>query len=52
MEKNTETTEYEAPRIDDHGDLTELTAAIGHNGTFDGEFKKGQPIPSNYGTQP
>ena len=25
MDKNTDTTEYEAPRIEDHGDLTELT---------------------------
>jgi hypothetical protein len=27
MEKNTDLTEYEAPRIEDHGDLTDLTAA-------------------------
>ena len=33
MEKSTDTTEYEAPRIEDHGDLAELTAA-GHVGTY------------------
>jgi hypothetical protein len=38
MEKTTGTTEYEAPRIEDHGDLTELTAA-GNTGTnADGEY--------------
>jgi hypothetical protein len=52
MDKITETTEYEAPRIEDHGDLTELTAATGTHGTFDTSFTQGQPIPTNYGTQP
>ena len=37
MDKHTET-EYEAPRIEDHGDLTELTAAGSVGSTFDGEF--------------
>jgi hypothetical protein len=43
MEKKTDTTEYEAPRIEDHGDLTELTAAGNVGSTFDAEFtaKKG-----------
>jgi hypothetical protein len=38
MEKNTDTTEYETPRIEDHGDLTELTAAGSVGKTFDAEF--------------
>jgi hypothetical protein len=45
MEKNTETTEYEAPRIQDHGDLTELTAAGHMGGTFDANYLKGETIP-------
>jgi hypothetical protein len=52
MEKKTEATEYEAPRIEDHGDLTELTAAVGKTGTFDHTYTAGTPIPPNYGTQP
>lgn len=38
MENNTDTTEYEAPRIEDHGDLTELTAAGNVGTTFDSTF--------------
>jgi hypothetical protein len=45
MEKSTETTEYEAPRIEDHGDLTELTAAGHPSGTFDSTYNAGEPIP-------
>ncbi len=41
-----ETTEYEAPRIEDHGDLTELTAAGHPNGVFDANYSVGTPIPS------
>lgn len=52
MEQKTDTTEYETPRIEDHGDLTELTAATGTHGTFDATFTAGQPIPTDYGTQP
>lgn len=52
MEKQTDTTEYEAPRIEDHGDLTELTAAVGTKGTFDQSFTAGSSIPTNYGTYP
>ena len=52
MEKDTKTPEYETPRIEDHGDLTELTAAIGHHGHFDNSFKVGDPIPENIGTKP
>ncbi len=45
MEKQTDTTEYEAPRIEDHGDLTELTAAVGTKGTFDQSFTAGYVDP-------
>jgi hypothetical protein len=45
MEKNIETTDYEAPRIEDHGDLADLTAAGHPAGTFDGNYLQGQPIP-------
>ena len=45
MEKNIETTEYEAPRIEDHGDLAELTAAGNPTGTFDANYSQGTPIP-------
>jgi hypothetical protein len=38
METNTATTEYEAPRIEDHGDLTELTAAGNVGIHSDGEY--------------
>jgi len=50
MEKSTDTTEYEAPRIEDHGDLTELTAEIGKYGKFDATYTAGTTIPPNYGT--
>lgn len=46
MEKSTDTIEYEAPRIEDHGDLTELTAAHHAYGVFDANYKAGEPIPS------
>jgi hypothetical protein len=44
MEKITDTTEYETPQIEDHGDLTELTASGTVGTLFDGEFTahKGQ----------
>jgi hypothetical protein len=45
MEKSIETTEYEAPRIEDHGDLTELTAANHPAGVFDANYSAGQSIP-------
>jgi hypothetical protein len=45
MEKSTDTTEYEAPRIEDHGDLTELTAAGHPGGLIDAEYHRGEPIP-------
>jgi hypothetical protein len=46
MEKSTDTTEYEAPYIKDHGDLTELTASGSVGTLFDGEFTahKGHPV--------
>ncbi len=46
MEKITDTTEYEAPRIEDHGDLTELTAAGHPSGVFDANYSAGAPIPT------
>jgi hypothetical protein len=44
MEKNTDTTEYEAPRIEDHGDLTELTAATHNGSVLDGNYATGTPL--------
>lgn len=44
MEKNTDTTEYEVPRIEDHGDLTELTAATHNGGFLDGTYAGGTPL--------
>ncbi len=41
-----ETTEYEAPRIEDHGDLTELTAAGHIHGNFDANYHQGEEQPS------
>lgn len=43
---------YEAPRIDDHGDLTELTAAgsVGHH--FDANFHAGEEVPAEFLTTP
>lgn len=48
MEKITEAIEYEAPRIEDHGDLTELTAGQSAGNFFDKNFKQGEPIPPNF----
>jgi hypothetical protein len=45
MEKSTDTTKYETPRIEDHGDLTELTAATHNGGFIDGNYTLGQPLP-------
>jgi len=45
MEKDTTQPEYEAPRIADHGNLTELTAAGAPYGNFDANYTAGQPIP-------
>lgn len=44
MDKITETTEYETPRIEDHGDLTELTAATHNGGYLDGNYSQGTPL--------
>lgn len=49
MEKITDTTEYEAPRIEDHGDLTELTAAGHPYGHSDGNYSTGQLLPPGGG---
>jgi hypothetical protein len=45
MEKNTDTTEYQTPRIEDHGDLTELTAAGHPEGTADATYLAGSTLP-------
>ena len=42
MEK-IETTEYETPRIEDHGDLTELTAGEATGSHLDASFPAGTP---------
>ena len=54
MEKNTDATQYEAPRIADHGDLTELTAAGSVGTEFDSEFtaKKGESTAGHLQTSP
>jgi hypothetical protein len=46
MEQSTQTSEYEAPRIEDHGDLAELTAAHHPYGVFDANYSAGTAIPS------
>ena len=45
MEKSIDTTGYEAPRIEDHGNLTELTAAGRLYGKFDATYYEGETIP-------
>jgi hypothetical protein len=53
MKKNTDTTEYETPRIEDHGDLTELTAAGHTHGHFDANYLTVEEIPlGGPGTRP
>jgi hypothetical protein len=54
MENITETNEYEAPRIADHGDLTELTAAGSVGTHFDAEFtaKEGESTSGHLQTSP
>jgi hypothetical protein len=46
MEKSTDTIKYESPRIEDHGDLAELTAAHHEYGKFDANYTSGENIPS------
>jgi hypothetical protein len=41
---NTNTNEYEAPRIADHGDLTELTAAAHKGWALDATYPAGTPL--------
>lgn len=43
MEKQ-KTTEYEAPRIEDHGDLTELTSGSSKGTVLDHAFPAGTPL--------
>jgi hypothetical protein len=45
MEKKTDTTDYETPLIEDHGDLTELTAASHRGSTFDATYTVGTTVP-------
>ena len=54
MEKKTDTTDYETPLIEDHGDLTELTAAASTGGYFDGHYvtEAGQPVTGTLQTSP
>jgi hypothetical protein len=44
MEKNIDTPEYETPRIEDHGDLTELTAAGSTGPNADATIFTGEPV--------
>lgn len=37
-------TDYVAPKIEDHGDLAELTAGKTHGGFTDAEFPAGTPF--------
>jgi hypothetical protein len=53
MDRDTRKLEYETPRIEDHGDLTELTAAGHPAGHFDANYSEGQVIPpGGAGTSP
>lgn len=54
MEKDIAVPAYEAPRIEDHGDLTELTAAGSVGSFFDGEFTvhKGEGTGGHLQTTP
>jgi hypothetical protein len=44
MDKNTNPNEYETPRIEDHGDLTELTAAAHKGWATDATYPAGTPV--------
>ncbi len=46
MEKGMQINEYEKPRVEDHGDLTELTAAGHPSGLFDANYKAGEKMPA------
>lgn len=37
-------TEYETPRIEDHGDLTELTAATSSGKYYDGNYLEDKEV--------
>jgi hypothetical protein len=37
--------DYETPKVTDHGDLAQLTAAGQPFGVFDSDYQQGQPIP-------
>jgi hypothetical protein len=49
MEKHLDASEYETPRIEDHGDLAELTAAGHPEGLSDGNYSIGQQLPPGGG---
>jgi hypothetical protein len=51
MEEITGAIEYEAPRIEDYGDLTELTAGQAVGTLFDKHFNQGEHIPPNFKEQ-
>jgi hypothetical protein len=37
--------DYETPKVTDHGDLAQLTAAGNPFGNFDADYQQGDPIP-------
>lgn len=43
MEREQQTHEYETPRIEDHGDLAELTAGRHDGASLDASFPTGTP---------
>jgi hypothetical protein len=54
MDTNTDTIKYETPRIEDHGDLTELTAAGNVGATSDGHYiiNPGESLAGKLETSP
>jgi hypothetical protein len=45
MEKSSPRDDYETPKVTDHGDLAQLTAANHPFGVFDADYHQGDPIP-------
>ena len=52
MDKDTHVTEYEAPRIEDHGDLAELTAAGSMGKYADATIYAGESIEGHLSSSP
>jgi hypothetical protein len=52
MDENKTVPEYETPRIEDHGDLTELTAAGSIGKYADATIYAGETIEGHLKTQP